>query len=60
MRMKGFLRMSLLARRPPSEARVRFFFGVVALCLLIFAIEWLVGWPEWLTPHFTPKGRLDG
>ena len=60
MRMKGFLRMSLWARRPPSEAKVRFFFAILGLCLAIFAVEWLFGWPDWLTPHFTPRGRIGG
>jgi hypothetical protein len=37
------------AQNPPSEGRVKLVFGVVALCLIVVAIEWLFGWPDWLT-----------
>ena len=45
------VRMAQWARNPPSPQRVKLVFGVVALCLLIFGIEWLFGWPEWLVPQ---------
>lgn len=47
--MRWLLRMSLWARHPPSEKRVRLVLAVIALCLLLFAIERWVGWPEALT-----------
>ncbi len=53
-----FLRMAKWARKPPSEARVKLVLAIIALCLLLFAIEWMFGWPEWLTPNRVPKGRI--
>jgi hypothetical protein len=47
----SLLRASRWARNPPSEGRVRLVFGVIALCLVIVGIEWLFGWPDWLTPN---------
>ncbi len=45
----GLLRMYKWARHPPSEKRVKFVLGIVAICLLIFGYERLFGWPDWLT-----------
>jgi hypothetical protein len=42
-------RASRWARHPPSEGRVKLVLGVVALCLLIAGVEWIFGWPDWLT-----------
>ena len=58
MNLRWFLRMSMWARRPPSERKVRFVFAVIALCLIVFGIEWLFGWPEALTPEWAPRGRI--
>ncbi|PIE13783.1 MAG: hypothetical protein CSA70_03440 [Rhodobacterales bacterium] len=44
-----FLRMARWARHPPSAWRVRLVLGVVAVCLLLVAIERFVGVPDWLT-----------
>ncbi len=46
---RQLLRMSKWARRPPSEGRVKLVLGVVAICLVLFGIEWLGFWPDWLT-----------
>lgn len=47
--MRWFLRMSLWARRPPSEKRVKLVLAVIALCLVLYGIERWIGWPEALT-----------
>ncbi len=47
---RWLLRASRWARNPPSAKRVYLVLGVVAICLLLFAIERLFGWPAWLTP----------
>lgn len=47
--MHWLLRMSLWARRPPSAARVKLVLAVIALCLILFAIERWIGWPDALT-----------
>ncbi|MEM9968147.1 MAG: hypothetical protein AAF755_08620 [Pseudomonadota bacterium] len=51
MNVSWLLRMSLWARNPPSAARVKFVFGIVAICLVLFGIEKLFGWPDWMTPN---------
>jgi len=43
------LRAKRWVQNPPSESRVKLVLGVIALCLLIVAVERFVGWPEWLT-----------
>lgn len=47
--MIWFLRMAKWARHPPSAKRVKLVLAVIALCLILFAIERWVGWPEALT-----------
>ena len=44
-----FLRMAKWARHTPSAKRVRLVLGVIALCLILVAIERWIGWPEALT-----------
>ena len=43
------LRAKRWAQNPPSEGRVKLVFWVVALCLVLVGIEFLVGWPDWMT-----------
>jgi hypothetical protein len=43
------LRAKRWVQNPPSAGRVKLVFGVVAICLVIFGIERLFGWPEWMT-----------
>lgn len=56
---RHFLRMAKWARNPPSDRQVKLFLGVVALCLVLFGIERIVGWPEWLTVDGAPGGRIS-
>ena len=42
------------AQNPPSAGQVKLVFGVIAACLLIAGLEWVFGWPDWLTLN-----RLD-
>ncbi len=58
MNIRFLLRMARWARHPPSQGRVKLVLGVVALALLLFAIERLAGWPEWLTTGGDPRGRI--
>ena len=53
------LRMAQWARNPPSAGRVKLVFAIIVLCLILFGIERLFGWPEWLTPNRVPRGRID-
>jgi hypothetical protein len=50
--------MSVWARRPPSERKVRFVFAIIAVCLLLFGYERLFGWPDWLTVNSDARGRF--
>ncbi|MEQ9239484.1 hypothetical protein [Roseovarius indicus] len=47
--------MAKWAQRPPSEKRVKLVLGVIVLCLLLVAIEYFIGWPDWMTVE--PAGR---
>lgn len=47
MNPRHFLRMSKWARNPPSARRVKLVLAVIALCLVLYAVERLVGWPDW-------------
>jgi predicted acyltransferase len=43
------MRAKRWVQRPPSAARVKLVFGVVAICVVIAGYEWIFGWPDWLT-----------
>ena len=43
------MRMSQLARNPPSWRRVKLGAAVLAACLILWGVEQLWGWPDWLT-----------
>ena len=49
MNYTWFVRMARWVRNPPSPTRVKLVLGVIALCFLLFGIEYFFGWPDWLT-----------
>ncbi len=49
MKYIWFLRMARWLRHPPSSGRVKLVLAVIALCLMLFAVEYFIGWPDWLT-----------
>ena len=49
MNLHWLMRMSQWARHPPSWGRVKLVLGVVGLCLAVWGVELIWGWPEWLT-----------
>lgn len=49
MNPRWLYKMSLWARKPPSAARVKFVFAIVAGALVIFGLEYFGVWPEALT-----------
>ncbi len=59
MNPRWLLRMKRLAQHPPSESRVKLVFGVIAVCLAIFVIERVVGFPDWMNASTagTPRVR---
>ncbi|MAM60595.1 hypothetical protein [Maritimibacter sp. UBA3975] len=56
--MRHFFRMAKWARKPPGEKQVKMLFAVIAVCLALFAIERLFGWPDWLTVDGAPRTTL--
>lgn len=55
MNQRWLFRMARWARNPPSEKRVKFVLSILALCLILAAIEHFVGWPEALS--LAPRGE---
>ncbi|WP_099823583.1 hypothetical protein [Oceaniglobus indicus] len=55
MNLHWLLRASRWARNPPSPGRVKLVLGVIAICLVIVAIEHFIGWPDALSRQ--PQGR---
>lgn len=49
MNLHWLVRMSHWARNPPSRGRVKLVLVVVAACLMLWGIELIWGWPDWLT-----------
>lgn len=47
--MLWLIRMSRWARNPPPLWKVKLVLAVIALCFVIFGIEYFWGWPEFLT-----------
>ncbi|MBV7409849.1 hypothetical protein [Maritimibacter sp. DP1N21-5] len=56
---RHFIRMSKWARNPPNARQVKLFFIVLGLCLVLFGIDRVIGWPEWLTVDGTPSGKIN-
>lgn len=54
--MRWFIRMAQWARHPPPKWKVKLVFGVVLVCLVIYGIELIWGWPEFLTLNRIPRG----
>lgn len=53
--MIWLLRATRWARNPPSAKRVKLVAAVVALCLAIWGLEQLFGFPAWLEPERLPR-----
>ena len=53
-----FVRMARWARHPPSPGRVKLVLGVVGLCLALYAVEHIWGWPQWATVNGRIKPHL--
>jgi len=48
---RWLFRMKRWAQNPPSWARVKFVFAIIAICIALFAYEAFYGWPDALTPN---------
>ena len=49
MNPRHLLRMAKWARHPPSAKRVRLVFAIVVICIALYVIDRLVGWPDFLS-----------
>lgn len=49
MNPRFFLKMARTARHPPSKKTILLWISVVGIALVLFGIERLIGWPDWLT-----------
>ena len=49
MNPRFFLKMARIARHPPSRKTILLWIVVVGIALVLFGIERLIGWPDWLT-----------
>lgn len=56
MNPRWLVRAKRLVQNPPSEKQVMLVFGVILLCIILFGVERLVGWPDWLTPNDMRRG----
>jgi hypothetical protein len=52
------LRAKRWAERPPSQKRVVLVLIVIAICALLYGIDRIFGWPDWLTVNRPHRGRL--
>ena len=57
--IRHHLRMAKWARKPPSDQRVKLFLAVLALCLVLFGLDRIFGWPDFLTISGPPRGRIN-
>lgn len=51
MNPRWFLRMSRMAHKRPSERKFKLVVGVIVFCLILYGIERVFGWPDWLTAN---------
>ena len=49
------LRAKRWVQHPPSKRRVQLVFGVIALCLLIYGIDQILGLPDWMSATDTRR-----
>ncbi|KPP91079.1 MAG: hypothetical protein HLUCCA08_14165 [Rhodobacteraceae bacterium HLUCCA08] len=49
MNPRWLLRAKRLAQHPPPMWKVKLVFGVIAACLILFAVERWLGAPDWMT-----------
>ena len=55
MNTRWLLRMSRWARNPPPLRMILLVVAVVAIAVVIGALEWVGWWPEWATRDRIPR-----
>ena len=51
MNPRWLMRAKRWAQNPPSPAKIKFIAVIILICVILFAIEQIWGWPVWLTPN---------
>jgi len=51
MNLRWLIMAKRWAQNPPSMGRVKLVLGIVVVCIALYAVESMWGWPEWLTPN---------
>ena len=54
--VRWLMRARLWVARPPSPARIKLVFGIIGVGLILAGIEWIWGWPDFLTVN--PPQRI--
>jgi hypothetical protein len=49
------MRARMWVKNPPSAKRVKFIFALVAISLLVAALEYFGFWPDWATAQRIPR-----
>ena len=57
MNLLWFLRAKRWAQNPPSTAKIKAVAAIIAACAVLYGIELIWGWPDFLTPNDT-RGRM--
>ncbi len=58
MNFRMLLMMKRWAANPPSMSKVIFVVSIIAICIALFAVEKVFGWPEWLTPNSGGRNKI--
>lgn len=58
MNLRHIVRMSRLARRPPSMTKVKMVAAILAVSLALVAVEKFIGWPDALTVEKPKRIRM--
>ena len=51
MNSRWLLRMTRWAQNPPSAGRVKFVLAIIMVCVALYSVERVYGWPDALTPQ---------
>ncbi len=57
MNPRWLLKAKRWAQNPPSPAKIKFVATILVVCFLLFAVERIWGWPDWLTPNDLRRAR---
>ena len=57
MNIHWLLRAKRWADNPPSWKQVKFFLAILTFCIALVLLEYVFGWPEWLTVN-EHRGRI--